>query len=187
MIRKFRRRPGVAGAVLVAALLLAASFVSPAFGGPGLSLKKVNKTAKKGLKAANSANQRSKSALNTAKAAGSSAATASNTASAANNNAGTALNRSSQAVTAANNASDGAGDVSQGVSDDVDLNSAGDHLATAECPNDTVPTGGGATIYDTQGTPDFNDDTIVGDVPLAQSDVSVSVSGWDAMVTGHPR
>jgi hypothetical protein len=83
--------------------------------------------------------------------------------------------------------SDGFGVVAYRISEDVPLDPNGAGEAEAVCPDGTVPVGGAARVYDTLGTPGFDDDElIVGDEARLSSeagpttDLSGVPVGWVA-------
>ena len=70
-------------------------------------------------------------------------------------------------------------------SDDAALPANGSNSATAECPEGTFPTGGGGTVFDTQGTPDVGDDVEItnGESVLNRSIIDFEIPGWAATMS----
>ncbi len=67
------------------------------------------------------------------------------------------------------------------IAEDVALPANGTASGLAECPSGLLPLGGGATVYDTLGTPDDLDDDV--EVTNEEQDLRRSVSDF---VTGNP-
>ena len=80
---------------------------------------------------------------------------------------------------------DGFGFVEYSFSDDAALPANGSNSATAECPDGTFPTGGGGTVFDTQGTEDFDDDVEItnGDNIVNRTMIGPDVPSWEMTVT----
>jgi hypothetical protein len=181
------RRRTLTLVAIAASMLLTASFAVPAMGGP--SPGKAFKTAKKALKIAKKANKRSKKALNTSRKALDKADDPGPRGPAGPRGATGATGPRGATGATGPPGQDGFAYVDYWFSDDQPLPANGSTTVFAECGEGSQPLAGGATVYDTQGTPDFDDDV---EITNAEMDIVRSIvdfesgptnAGWSTTVS----